>query len=177
MPGCDYATAHQSICYSPHSSKMSVSSFNFQNLFKIPASHFSIKTKIERDGMWTVLSLESKTRTYMWPTPWPRILYVYSLPMTFTPNILDVMNQFSGRKNVRLGINDKPCLWDRLLDLGRIYSEILDRSKMSKIFMEQEKTYSGPISFIIIIIIIIFVFQISGCQTAPWFTMCALRPP
>ena len=27
---------------------------------------------------------------------------------------------------------------------------------------------------IIIIIIIIFVFQISGCQTAPWFTMCAL---
>ena len=29
----------------------------------------------------------------------------------------------------------------------------------------------------IIIIIVIFVFQISGCQTAPWFTMCALRPP
>ena len=26
-------------------------------------------------------------------------------------------------------------------------------------------------------VIIIFVFQISGCQTAPWFTMCALSPP
>ena len=25
--------------------------------------------------------------------------------------------------------------------------------------------------------IIIFVFQISGCRTAPWFTMCALSPP
>jgi len=29
----------------------------------------------------------------------------------------------------------------------------------------------------LIIIILIFVFQISGCQTAPWFTMCAMRPP
>ena len=28
-----------------------------------------------------------------------------------------------------------------------------------------------------IIIIIIFVFQISGCRTAPWFTMRALSPP
>ena len=28
-----------------------------------------------------------------------------------------------------------------------------------------------------IIIIIIFVFQISGCQTASWFTVCALSPP
>ena len=27
------------------------------------------------------------------------------------------------------------------------------------------------------IIIMILVFQISGCQTAPWFTMCALSPP
>ena len=27
------------------------------------------------------------------------------------------------------------------------------------------------------LIIIIFVFQISGCKTAPWFTMCALSPP
>jgi len=35
-----------------------------------------------------------------------------------------------------------------------------------------------PVWFlIIIIIIIIFVFQISGCQIAPWFTMCALSPP
>jgi len=27
------------------------------------------------------------------------------------------------------------------------------------------------------VIIIVFVFQISGCQTAPWFTMCAQSPP
>ena len=34
-----------------------------------------------------------------------------------------------------------------------------------------------PLHCDIIILIIIFVFQISGCQTAPWFTMCALSPP
>ena len=38
---------------------------------------------------------------------------------------------------------------------------------------------AGNVSFLLIItimIIIIFMFQISGCQTAPWFTMCALSP-
>src|SRR6218665_1751737 len=34
-----------------------------------------------------------------------------------------------------------------------------------------------PVVCMMFLIIIIFVFQISGCQTAPCFTMCALSPP
>jgi len=37
--------------------------------------------------------------------------------------------------------------------------------------------YTGKTLPLLNNLIIIFVFQISGCQTAPWFTMCALRPP